>query len=351
MNRASKFLLLLAVLALSPLLANAQQQPAPRRKTLSQEAQDKIRVETNLVVLAVTVKDARGNLVSGLAQQDFHVFEDSVEQQITAFTDEGLPLSLIILVDADMKWKQGSAMAKSLRAVASGLSDTDEAMVCRYDMLFYPGANFTNVYGNLMVDLKATQAAAEPAPQYIPPPLVTGVSSTTGPPVQAAPVYASHRPSKAIEDALFSSAELLDQRPRGRRRVILLISDGDNEPKLNHHTHSEVLEQLLRQNISVYTLAVGAQRAKHKFSDVVDYSTQTGGDIFYATQTDQMEILYSRITEQARHDYVLAYTPPNHSASTPEFHAIRVAVSTPNQTASTRSGYYSTPSDPSTPQP
>lgn len=332
--------LLLATFACPPALILAQESP---RKTPDQEAREKIRVQSNLVVLSVTVKDARGHLVSGLVQSDFHVFEDGIEQNLVAFTDDGLPLSLIILVDSDMHWNEGSAMAKSLRAIVGGLSDADEAMVCRYDMLFYPGDAFTDTDASLMASLKAAQSAAEPAPQYIPPPLTTGVSSTTGPPPQAAPVYAGHRPSKAIEDALFASADLLDQRPHGRRRVILLLSDGDNEPKLNHHSHTEVLDSLLQKNVSVYTLAVGAQHAKHKFSSLIDYSISTGGDIFYASRTDQMERLYSRITEQARHDYTLAYTPPAHSVSTSEFHAIRVAVSTPNQTASTRSGYYSTP--------
>jgi VWFA-related protein len=318
----------------------------PRLKTPNQEAHEKIQVQSNLVVLSVTVKDARGNLVSGLAARDFRIFEDGVEQQLAVFTDDGLPLSLIILVDSDMHWKQGSAMAKSLRAVASGLSDTDEAMVCRYDMLFYPGDSFSNVYANLMTDLKSAQSAAQPSPQYVPQPLVTGVSSTTGPPVPAAPSYAGHRPSKAIEDALFASADLLAARPNGHRRVILLISDGDNEPKLNHHTHTEVLDSLLQKNVSVYTLAVGAQRAKRKFSNVVDYSTATGGDIFYATQTDQMEILYSRITEQARHDYTLAYVPALADSSS-RFHSIRISLVNPSLTPSTRSGYFSSP--PSTP--
>jgi VWFA-related protein len=338
--------LLLAIIAFLPLRALSQQ-PAPRTTTPSQEAREKIRVETNLVVLSVTVKDARGNLVSGLAQQDFHVFEDSVEQQLLAFTDEGLPLSLVILVDNDMKWKEGSAMTKSLRAVASGLSDTDEAMVCRYDMLFYPGDSFSNVYGTLLADLKAAQVAAEPSPQYIPQPLRTGTSSTTGPPVLAAPTNLGSRPSKALDDALYSAAELLQARPTDRRRVILLISDGVNQPKLDHHSHDDVLDFLLQQNVSVYTLAIGAGN-QHKFSDVIDYSFKTGGDMFYATQTTAMEILYSRITEQARHDYTLAYAPPPHDPAS-QFHTIRVTLSTPGLSASTRSGYFSSPPANSTP--
>jgi VWFA-related protein len=343
----------IALILLPAIASLSQRTVAQQAKPPAQAARDKIRVQTNLVVLSVTVKDSRGNLVSGLAQQDFHIFEDSVEQQPTLFSSEGLPLSLIILVDSDMKWKQGSAMTKSLRAVAGGLSDTDEAMVCRYDMLFYPGDAFTNAAGTLMAALKSAAAAAEPSPEYIPQPVKPTSNSTSGPPSIAAPTNLGSRPSKALDDALFSAAGLLEQRPLDRRRVILLISDGVNEPKLNHHGHQQVLDLLLQKNISVYSLAVGAEHAKHKFSDLIDYSSQTGGDIFYATQTAAMETLYSRITEQARHDYILAYTPPLTSSSDSHFRSIKVTLTTPGLTASTRSGYFTTLPDNSTqtPQP
>jgi hypothetical protein len=98
------------------------------------------------------------------------VFDNEVEQRITAFTDEGPPISLVILVDSDTKWKDGTPMATSLRAIAGGLSIADEAMVCRYDMLFYLGEKFTSVSDNLIDELKATQAAVTPSPTYIPEP-------------------------------------------------------------------------------------------------------------------------------------------------------------------------------------
>jgi VWFA-related protein len=173
----------------------------------SKDAQQRIRVRTDLVVLSVTVRDGGGNLVTGLGPEDFHVFDDSIEQKIVVFDAEGLPLSLVILVDNDMQWKEGLEMTKSLGALAGGLSVADEAMVCRYDMLFYPGDKFTSVSGDLIEALKAAHSAAIPSPHYIPQPLVTDKVSTSGPPATAAPTYAGHRPSKAIEDALYSAAD------------------------------------------------------------------------------------------------------------------------------------------------
>jgi Ca-activated chloride channel homolog len=321
--------------AAEPMLRNR----TPRQ---SQDSRERIRVRTDLVVLSVTVRDGSGNLVSGLAQQDFRVFDDAIEQTIVVFSAEGFPLSLLVLVDNDMNWKDGSEMTKSLGAIAGGLSAADEAMVCRYDMLFYPGEKFTSISGNLIEAIKATQSATTPSPQYIPQPVVTDKISTAGPPATAAPTYTGHRPSKAMDDALYSAAQLLADRGGDRRRAILLVSDGRNEPKLNRHTHNEVLEFLLRRNVSVYSLAVGAEGPKRKSSDLADYATSTGGAIFYTTKSGTIEELYSEITEQARHDYTIAYAPTGNIKNA-NFHAVKVTA-TSGLTASTRSGYYTSDS-------
>jgi len=302
------------------------------------QQQAKIHVRSDLVLLSVTVRDGNGNLVSGLKQGDFHVFDDEVEQRITAFTDEGLPISLVILVDSDTKWTEGTPMAKSLGAIAGALSVGDEAMVCHYDMLFYPGAKFTSVSDNLIDELRATQATVAPPPPYIPEPLITDPKSTSGPPPLGAPTYAGARTTKAMDYALFSAVELLQGRGSDRRKIILIVSDGRNEPKLNHHTHDEVVELLLGHNISVYSLAIGADGPKRRFSMLADYATSTGGDIVYAKMSSTMENLYSKIAAEARHDYTIAYVPRGHLKDS-NFHAVRVTA-TSGLRASTRRGYF-----------
>jgi hypothetical protein len=81
-----------------------------------------------------------------------------------------------------MKWKEGTQMARSVRSIIGDIADQDEAMVCHFDMLFYPGDEFTSDSMKLMAALKTFQSAAQPSPPYIPQPLVTDPVSTTGPP-------------------------------------------------------------------------------------------------------------------------------------------------------------------------
>src|SRR2546427_8191398 len=107
------------------------------------EAQVKIRVNSNLVILPVTVKDRNGNLVPELQKQEFQVFDDKVEQSIDVFTAEAFPLSLVVLIDDDLKSNDAEQLVQSLRALVAGISSSDEAAICRFDLKFYPGEGFT----------------------------------------------------------------------------------------------------------------------------------------------------------------------------------------------------------------
>src|SRR5262245_19462391 len=74
--------------------SKASPQSARQSSTpLQSEALAKITVNSNLVILPVTVKDRSGNLVPDLRRDEFRVFEDNVEQNIDVFTAEAFPLS------------------------------------------------------------------------------------------------------------------------------------------------------------------------------------------------------------------------------------------------------------------
>lgn len=89
-------------------------QASPQAASSQSEAQAKIRVNSNLVILPVTVKDRNGNLVPGLQKQEFRVFDDNVEQAIDVFTAEAFPLSRVVLIDDDLKSKDAEQLVQSL---------------------------------------------------------------------------------------------------------------------------------------------------------------------------------------------------------------------------------------------
>src|SRR5882672_4194830 len=126
------------------------------------DARAKISVNSQLVVLPVTVKDRSGNLVPDLQRDEFRVFEDDVEQKIDVFTAEAFPLSMIILLDNDLKDKDAQQVRKSLDAVVGGLSLEDEAFICRFDQFFHPGAGFTADHDVLLTELQRTKIDSQP---------------------------------------------------------------------------------------------------------------------------------------------------------------------------------------------
>jgi Ca-activated chloride channel homolog len=319
----------------------SQTQPAPAHPS---DAQTKIRVNSDLVILPVTVKDRFGDLVPDLQENDFRVFDDNVEQSVDVFTAEAFPLSLVVLIDDDLKSKDAAQMTPSLRAILAGISASDEALICRFDLFFHPGEAFSSDIDKLWANLKEAQDHSAPSTAG-PVPFVTSPSEHplgVGEPPVAAPTHAGARPTKALDDAVHSAAELLHDRGIARRKIVLVISDGVNGPQFNHHTYEDSLAELLHDNISVYSLAVGNSLSKHKYARLINYANDTGGDIYYAATRNAMESFYSQITEEARHEYTLAYVPRGikHNST---YHKVEVRVAREAVTIKTRQGYYTGP--------
>jgi VWFA-related protein len=321
--------------------SNPQQPPAGT----AQAGQSRISVQTNQVLVPVTVKDRSGNLVPDLHREDVRIFEDKVEQKISFFSAEAFPLSIVVLVDNDLKSKDSEQVSESLRSVIAGMSADDEAFICRFDQFFHPGKGFTKDQDRLLTELKRTSLDEQPsvAPPSAPlnnGPSINGHSATSDAPnIAGATANIKGQPTKALDDAVYESTQLLKDRGRDRRKVILLISDGVNGAKFNKNKYDNVVKDLLRYEVSVYSVAVSSAFFNRKFSRLVDYAHATGGDVYFAAKRDTMEELYARIAEQARNEYTLAYSPAGTDRGA-EYHSIEIRVERPGLNVTAREGYY-----------
>ena len=308
------------------------------------DAKAKIISRVDLVVLPVTVKKD-GVLVPDLHKDEFRVFEDNVEQNIELFTAEAFPLSIVVLIDNDLKSKDAGQVAASLRAIIGGMSSSDEAFICRFDRYFHPGKGFTSDQDKLLKELKRTAldtepSVAPPSPAIVNGPTINGHSAIGDQPnIAGGTMNIKSQPTKALDDAVYNSAQLLKDRGRGRRKIILLISDGVNGAKFNTNTYENTVKDLLRYHVSVYSIGVGASYFERKFSRLEDYAHATAGDIYFAAKSRAMENLYARITEQARNQYTLAYSPRGTDHSR-EYHDIEVRVKREGVKIQTRDRYY-----------
>ena len=317
------------------------QEPKPAAKP--QPGQTPIQVTTSTVLVPVTVKDHNGNLVPDLRRDEFRIFEDNIEQRIDSLSVEAYPLSLVILIDNDLKRKDEQQVEPSLVSIVGGMSSRDEAFICRFDQFFHEGKGFSKDQDKIITELKRTDL--ESVPSVAPPggpfngPTVNNAPAPGASPQPAGLQAIKGQSTKTLDDAIFESAMLLkDRDPRNRRKVILLISDGQNGPKFNTHSYDETRAELLRQGITVYCVATGSSFFERKFNRLVSYSHDTGGDIYYGAKQQAFSEFYSRIAEEARNQYTLTYSPRGDRKI--DYHTIEVRVRRDGLTILAREGYY-----------
>ena len=300
----------------------------------------RIRTTVELVVVPVTVKDRAGRLVDDVRRDEFRVFEDGVEQQISLFSVDPFPLSVVLVLDNTLKQKSAEQVASSLPAIAGGFSESDEVAICRFDAVFEQLSDFITDNDKLLTQLKRLELDRT----------FPGVGSgpmTAGPRINAAPAPGAptraqtrmgDRDAKNIDDAIFAAGQLLRGRERERRKIIYLVSDGNNS-RNNTVSFSDTIKLLLSADISVYAIGVGDAGLNRAASVLSRYARATGGDVFYASNRADLEALYSRVAEQARNQYTLGYVPQK-TDRTVEYHSIEVRVRRSDLTLLARDGYY-----------
>ena len=327
----------------APPAAQDASPPPPDNPRLS-DARAKITVNANLVVLPVTVKDHTGRLVPDLGKDEFRVFDNDVEQRIDVFTTEAFPLSMVLLIDNDLKKADAKEVQDSLDAIIGGMTDLDEAFVCKFDQFFHPGKGFTSDQDVLLTELRRTKLDSQPG--VMAPggpfngPSVNGHAPEGYPSIPDSQRTILAGPTKALDDAVYGAAELLKDRPRNRRKIIFIISDGVNGgKKYNTNTYDNTVKEVLAHSISVFGVGVGSAFYDRRFERLSEYAHSTGGDVYYAAKKESLQDLYSRVTEEARNEYTLAYVPRD-VKSAKDYHTVEVRVKREGLTVLTRDKYY-----------
>jgi VWFA-related protein len=345
---------------------DAIQQAPPETGPASQEPVHTITVGVTEVVVPVTVKDKHGNLVPGLPWWRFKVYEDGVQQRIVWFTTSAYPLSIAFVIDATLPADIMDKVNQSLSVVSNGLTPSDTVAV-----ISYAGTgpqlvtDFTAAQGPRLT--AALQIAKKPGEQ-------PGVPIVDGPfgsgPIvngqQADPTLAPQRGNASgflnlpkevhpLNDAILYAAEQLSSQPRGRRRIIYVISDGKNSR--SKAKYGEVVQYLLTNNISVYGTNVGdsalwgigyLDRFKLPLLQPEDvlprYAIATGGDIDHELSENAIQNAFVKITDSVRSAYTLIYDSHQPTISG-KYHVIDVHLEgLPGYQIDAKQGYYPTAS-------
>jgi VWFA-related protein len=313
----------------------------PQNPKEGQDNRSTIVRRTELVIVPVTVKNRDGQLIGDLQRDEFRVYCDNVEQQIVFFTSDPFPLSAVVLIDNNLSIKSADQVQKSLVAISGGFGPTDEVALVTYDQFPNTVADFSFNNDQLFTKLKRLDLQSHyPGPPSGGPltsgATVNGRSAENGLPTPLG--VRQETETKDLDDAVYAAGEMLKGRGRDRRKIIFLISDGNNSHS-NSHTLDQTLQLLLNSDVSVYSISVGHAFLQKESTRLEKYATTTGGDTFYAGKDRGLENLYSSVTEQARNQYTLTFGPQDTNKDT-DFHSIEVRVRRPQLDVTARQGYY-----------
>jgi Ca-activated chloride channel family protein len=336
--------LALTLCLFEPVVAFSQAQAPAAAQTqapVQTQTPARIRAQSELVVVPVTVKDGSGRLVPGLERNDFRMFEDGAEQDVSLFSAEPFPLSAVVLLDNNLPTKELNQVQDSLVSISAGFGPSDEVALMTFDQFPEQVMPLTANNDQLFTQLKRTKLGSTfSLPSS--PPFTTSVPEVNGRPVTGGGVSVPNASTgirgKNIEDAIHEAAQLLKGRGRDRRKLIFLVSDGNNA-KDNKWNYTANLELLLSSDISVYAVVVGTNYLHIERNILPKYADATGGDSYYASKEKDLDRLYSNLTEQARNQYTLAYAP-HRAGKSHDYHSVEVRVRRPGLKVYARQGYY-----------
>jgi len=259
-----------------------QAAPAQQEQSVDEDRYQ-FRVSVDLISLNVTVTDARNRFITDLSREDFRVFEDGIHQELDVFSQEDLPLRMILLLDssASMEEKMGFAQQAAIRFVGQ-MKDDDLTEVVEFGSKAHIIQPFTANAEELSKAILRTQAGG----------------------------------TTSLYNALYIALKDLSRRRSDiRRQAIVVLSDGEDTSSLV--SFDQVLELTKDTDVTIYTISLrreGARKGKY-FSEaehvLKKLAEETGGQWFFPDHIDELESVYARIAKELKSQYSIGYFSNN----------------------------------------
>jgi VWFA-related protein len=322
----------------------------------------KIRVESLLVTAPVTVIDKSGEFVSDLDQKDFTLLDNNATQHIERFEVSSDPIAVVIVVQTTDSVGSLLGQVRSLGPVFSDLllAPDGEAAVISYSDQIRQLLSFTDDRDHLKVTLQRLQSWGS---------------------------------KPRLNDAMMQGLALLETRPKPKRRVMVVFSDGTDHGSENekpevvrrattdgttiYALHLSRMEALLRDTpdqghpmdplnanvtrplppgvvptpmnsnntwdtpypgIPIITAAGTTILSEFVKNPLEIYAGYTGGVYYSHWHETTLQNQLNRICSEVHTQYEIAYSPSNLTDTS--FHSIRVEVDRPGLKVRTRAGYF-----------
>jgi Ca-activated chloride channel family protein len=305
-SRCRAFLFTLCALLLAP----------PALPQQSDQSTPNIRISVDRVNVGVVVTDAHGQFVSGLHREDFHLFDNGIEQPITDFLTVGEPAQILLLIEAGpaVYLIEGGHL-QAIHALLDGLSPGDRVAIARY-----------NEAPELILEYTPDKRSAAAALDQLSFNLGFGQLN--------------------LASSLVSALDWLAHVP-GKKSLVLLSTGFDTSPSA---AGQNLLARLGSTDVRVLAISLGGELRvtqppdkKHSKkgappSDKTQIAAEgfaqadeelkaiakaNGGRAYFPETTKDFAAVFTQIAQLVRHEYTLGFVPPARDA---KLHLIDVRV-------------------------
>ena len=300
--------LLLFLLFFSPCNAAHPQEPSAPYPAPPGEP---IRLSVNVVTIGTVVTDERGKFVEGLTRENFHIFDNGVEQPLIFFALDR-PTHVLLLIEAGpaVYLLQGGHL-RAAYALLAGLSPADQVAVAKYA----EGAEGVS-------DFSADKQLAANALGHVN--FNVGFGALN------------------LSDGVGAVLEWLEKTP-DKKTIVLLSSGVDTSAPA---VTEGLLQRLRVSDVRVLAVSLSGElrsrpqkkRKKNAPGAAISFAEEqfaaadeglrqlaaaTGGRAYFPTDEKSFAAAYAEIAQIVRHEYTLGFSPRNLDE---EVHAVDVRV-------------------------
>jgi len=291
--------------------------PPPPPGAPTPQSGPRIKSNVDLVVLHVTVADDHGQFVPNLQEGNFRVFEQNVEQKISFFSRQDIPVTMGLIIDnsGSMREKREQVATAAMTFVRTS-NPQDEAFVVNFNDEYYLDTD-----GDFTSDQKDLNDALS---------------------------RIDTRGSTALYDALIGSLAHVKKGHKDKR-VLLVVTDGDDDA--SQKTLEDAMKAAEESTATIYTIGVFSEddrehekrMVRHSKKVLAELAEATGGQAYFPDNLSQVTPICEQVAKEIRNQYTIGYYPTN-TAKDGTFRSVQLKVIPPNGRGKlfvrTRTGYY-----------
>lgn len=296
-------------------LCSAQDGPIVPRIAAAPAAAIDLRVDVPLVLIPVHVTTPLGTSVNSLTKENFRIFENEVEQQITHFASEDAPISIGFLFDASGSMR--NKMRKSSEAAAA----------------FFKTANTEDEFFLIEFNDK---------------PRLTMPFTRDSEAIYKRIVHTRPVGRTSLLDAMHMALLQMKSARNFRKAIVILSDGGDNRSR---YTETEIKSAVREADVQVYAMGIFESDETRKLTPeeqngprlLGELAEETGGRHFPVQNLDELPGVCARIGTELRNQYLLGYSPVN-TTEDGKYRPVTVLVKAPENMpplrAHHRQGYF-----------